>query len=75
MLSDRITKRRVSLMCSVAAVGALAATAAYGWQSPTEHRYLTKPLELCDRGTFYVGGAPKVRRGPTWCERWLVSCP
>ena len=25
-------------------------------------RYLTKPLQLCDRGTFYVGGAPKLTR-------------
>lgn len=42
------------------AIGAMAATPAYGWQSPTQHRYLTKPLQLCDRGTFYVGGAPKI---------------
>jgi pimeloyl-ACP methyl ester carboxylesterase len=33
---------------------------AHRWQSPTEHRYLTKPLHLCDRGSFYVGGAPKI---------------
>jgi hypothetical protein len=49
-------------MVSVAVVGALAATGAYAWQSPTKHRYLTKPLQLCDRGTFYVGGAPKLTR-------------
>ena len=58
------------LMASVAAVGALAATAvvtlpaneAEAWQSPTKHKYLTAPLQLCDRGTFYVGGAPKLTR-------------
>jgi bifunctional non-homologous end joining protein LigD len=52
-------------MASVAAVGALATTAlvtlpandAEAWQSPTKHRYLTKPLQLCDRGTFYVQDA------------------
>jgi len=57
-------------MASVAAVGALATTAmvtlpandAEAWQSPTKHRYLTAPLKLCDRGTFYVGGAPKLSR-------------
>jgi hypothetical protein len=47
-------------MTSVAAVGALSVTAAFGWQSPTKHRYLTKPLEICDQGTFYVGGFPKI---------------
>ena len=62
--------RKSYLMASVAAVGALATTAmvtlpandAEAWQSPTKHRYLTKPLQLCDRGTFYVGGAPKLSR-------------
>ena len=57
-------------LTSVAVVGALAATGvvvlsasdASAWQSPTKHRYLTKPLQLCDRGTFYVGGAPKLTR-------------
>jgi len=53
--------RKTILMASAAAIGTMAAaTAAYAWQSPTEHRYLTKPLQLCDRGTFYVGGAPKI---------------
>jgi hypothetical protein len=53
-------------MSSVAVVGALAAAVAFStsnvsaWQSPTKHRYLSKPLQLCDRGTFYVGGAPKL---------------
>ena len=52
--------RKSYLLVSVAAVGAIATTNASAWQSPTEHRYLTEPLQLCDRGTFYVGGAPKV---------------
>ena len=52
--------RKSYLMMSVAVVGALAATSASAWQSPTKQRYLTKPLQLCDRGTFYVGGAPKL---------------
>ena len=62
--------RKLCLLTSVAVVGALAATGvvvlsasdASAWQSPTKHRYLTKPLQLCDRGTFYVGGAPKLTR-------------
>jgi hypothetical protein len=43
-----------------AAALAVAATSASAWQSPTKHRYLTKPLQVCDQGIFYVGGAPKV---------------
>jgi len=35
----------------------LPANDAEAWQSPTKHRYLTKPLQLCDRGTFYVQDA------------------
>ena len=61
--------RKAILMASAAAIGSMAAaTAAYAWQSPTEHRYLTKPLQICDQGTFYVGGAPKTSpfaNGPT----------
>jgi len=57
-------------MSSVAVLGALAVagvvilppTNVSAWQSPTKHRYLSKPLQLCDRGTFYVGGAPKLTR-------------
>jgi hypothetical protein len=61
-------RRKTFLMTSVAMVGALAATAAFAWQAPTKHKYLTAPLQLCDEGTFYVGGAPKVTpfgAGPT----------
>ena len=63
-------------MSSVAIIGALAATggvmlpatSADAWQSPTKHRYMTKSLQICDQGAFYVGGAPKVTAfggGPT----------
>jgi hypothetical protein len=27
---------------------------------PTEKRYLSKPLHICDQGSFFVGGVPKV---------------
>ena len=69
MLSEQSIKRWLLLMCPAAAIGALAvATSASAWQSPTEHRYLTAPLHICDQGTFYVGGAPKITpfaTGPT----------
>ena len=52
----------------MAVVGALAATGVEQLLTrrrgnrQQKHRYLTKPLQLCDRGTFYVGGAPKLTR-------------
>jgi len=58
MTSD--SKLKVVLMTSVAAAGVLAVTNAQAWKSPTKDRYLTAPLEICDKGTFYVGGAPKI---------------
>jgi hypothetical protein len=27
---------------------------------PLKRKYLIKPLQVCDRGVFYVGGAPKL---------------
>ena len=57
-----------ALVIASVMVGALAATSAFAWQSPTKHRYLTQPLQLCDEGTFFVGGAPKIspfHAGPT----------
>jgi hypothetical protein len=67
MGTPQFRKRRASLMSSVAVVAVLAATgiialppSASAWRSPTQHTYLTKGLQICDQGTFYVGGAPKV---------------
>jgi hypothetical protein len=76
MFGSQMKYRHARLMSSVAVVGALAtagavtitATTASAWQSPTKHRYMSKPLQICDQGAFYVGGAPKVTAfggGPT----------
>jgi hypothetical protein len=43
-------------------------TSASAQRYPTQHRYMTKALKVCDQGIFYVGGAPKVTpfgAGPT----------
>jgi len=52
----------VALIGAIAATGtiALAPTSASAWRSPTQHKYLTSSLNICDQGIFYVGGAPKV---------------
>ena len=53
-------KLKALLMTSVSVAGVLTATSADAWRSPTKHRYLTRPLQVCDQGIFYVGGAPKI---------------
>jgi len=67
MRHHRLTKGAVQWIVA-SAVCAAFATSASAQLYPTERRYLTKPLQICDRGIFYVGGAPKVTpfgAGPT----------
>lgn len=50
----------------IAAATALWAVNALAWQNPLQHRYLKgKPLEICDQGSFFVGGVPKITRYAT----------
>ena len=50
---------------SVALIPSFAANAA-GWVNPLENRYLSgPPLEICDQGSFFVGGVPKITRYAT----------
>jgi len=58
MRDHQFKTRALSALVAVAA--AAIATSASAARYPTEHRYLTKPLQICDQGIFYVGGAPKV---------------
>ncbi len=45
---------------SAALIAALCApSSAFAARFPTKHKYMKKPLEICDQGVFYVGGAPK----------------
>lgn len=53
-------KIKAFLMATIATVGISAATNVLAWKNPQKNKYLTAPLEICDKGTFYVGGAPKI---------------
>ena len=46
--------------CLPAALLAIAATGALAWDNPLEHPYTNGPLDICDQGTFHVGGVPKI---------------
>jgi hypothetical protein len=55
------SKREVGYCLSAALLLAVAATSARAWVNPLENRYLTgRPLNVCDQGSFFVGGVPKV---------------
>jgi hypothetical protein len=43
-----------TLMTGVYAAGASA------WENPLENPHTSGPLEICDQGSFFVGGVPKV---------------
>jgi hypothetical protein len=51
-----------------ALMAATSASSASAWENPLENPYLDEPLEVCDQGSFFVGGVPKVTKyaaGPT----------
>lgn len=64
-----MTRQILRKMISVALIAGLCApTSAFAARYPTKHKYLKKPLQICDQGVFYVGGAPKTtpfHTGPT----------
>lgn len=54
---------------SAVVIAALSASSASAAKFPSkQNRYMSKPLQVCDQGVFYVGGAPKLTAfgaGPT----------
>ena len=61
--------RKGSLLALMSALmAATSASSASAWENPLENPYLDEPLEVCDQGSFFVGGVPKVTKyaaGPT----------
>lgn len=45
-----------------------ATSSASAWENPLENPYLDEPLEVCDRGSFFVGGVPST--GITRLQRY-----
>src|SRR6187549_2169718 len=62
MKTERIYKGRLE-NAAIVVVTTLLAANAHAWQNPLQNRYLKgKPLEICDQGSFFVGGVPKITR-------------
>jgi hypothetical protein len=61
MQSYKLAKRYLFKATSAALIVAMSASSAGAVKFPSKkNRYLTKPLQVCDQGVFYVGGAPKL---------------
>ena len=61
-MSKRPVRKR-PLVAVLAAVAAGVASDASAWRNPLESRYTSgAPLSICDQGSFFVGGVPKVTR-------------
>jgi len=58
MRNHQFNKKTVSILS--AAIAASFATSASAWVNPLEHRYVSGTLDVCDYGSFYVGGVPKI---------------
>jgi hypothetical protein len=59
-------ERRTRCLTTIATTGAVTALLGAGaaaWENPLKGRYLTgAPLTICDQGSFFVGGVPKITR-------------
>ena len=63
MRHERFTKRHLSTIVLTAVVTGLLGAGALAWENPLKGRYLSgAPLSICDQGSFFVGGVPKVTR-------------
>ena len=69
MQSYKLAKRYLFNTTSALLIVAMSASSAGAVKFPSKkNRYMTKPLQVCDQGIFYVGGAPKLTpfgAGPT----------
>src|SRR5258706_9476073 len=50
------------LALTSALMAATSASSASAWENPLENPYLDEPPEVCDQGSFFVGGVPKVTK-------------
>ena len=63
MRHERFTKRQWSTFFSTAVVTGMLGAGVLAWENPLKGRYLSgAPLSICDQGSFFVGGVPKVTR-------------
>ena len=69
MQTYQLAKRCFFQTVSTAVIVAMSASTAGAVKFPSKkNRYMSKPLNVCDQGVFYVGGAPKLTAfgaGPT----------
>ena len=63
MRHARFAKRYLSSVLLTAMMAGVLAAGTSAWENPLKGRYLSGgPLTICDQGSFFVGGVPKVTR-------------
>jgi hypothetical protein len=63
MRHEQFKKRYLFTILLTAVVTGLLGAGALAWDNPLEGRYLSGPaLSICDQGSFFVGGVPKITR-------------
>jgi hypothetical protein len=61
MIKQRLAKRHAIVILAVSATSL--STDAWAWRNPLANRYTSgDPLSICDQGSFFVSGVPKVTR-------------
>ena len=61
MRHAQFAKRYLSRVLLTAVMAGMLAAGASAWENPLKGRYLSGgPLTICDQGSFFVGGVPKV---------------
>ncbi len=58
MRHHRMIRNTVPILAAAAALSF--ATSASAWRNPLKHHYVDGQLNVCDQGSFFVGGVPKV---------------
>ena len=63
MRHEQFAKRRLFTIVLTAVVIGMLGASGLAWKNPLKGRYLSGgPLSICDEGSFFVGGVPKVTR-------------
>ena len=63
MRRERFTKPYLSTIVLTIVATVMLGAGALAWENPLKGRYLTgAPLSVCDQGSFFVGGVPKITR-------------
>ncbi len=59
MYCDQMPISQLSMLTAPLLIS-VTTTPAQAWKNPLKSRYTSAPLDICDQGSFFVGGVPKI---------------